>query len=149
MIFEGGCYCGNLRYRSEGEVLGRGQCHCRECQYSSGGSPNMIMAMPREGFTYTRGKPTGHTRDDLDVAVTREFCAKCGTHVLIRVPPMPSMVMLRVGTLDEPDLFGMPDMAIFLCDKRIFHVVPEGVPTFDKEDDVTRGAVERWAGGAN
>jgi hypothetical protein len=133
MIFEGGCYCGALRYRSEGEVLHTGQCHCRECQYSTGGSPNMIMAMPIEGFSYTKGKPIGHTRDDLKDGVTREFCGKCGTHIGILVPTMPTMVMLRAGTLDEPDRFGIPDIALFLCDKRIFHVVPEGIPTFDKE----------------
>ena len=91
------------------------------------------MAMPIEGFSYTKGKPIGHTRDDLKDGVTREFCGKCGTHIGILVPTMPTMVMLRAGTLDEPDRFGIPDIALFLCDKRIFHVVPEGIPTFDKE----------------
>lgn len=133
MVFEGGCYCGELRYISEGEMLHTGQCHCRECQYSTGGSPNMIMAMPIEGFSYSRGKAIGHTRDDLEDGVTREFCGKCGTHIAIHVPTMPTMVMLRAGTLDEPDLFGMPDIALFLCDKRIFHVVPDGVVSFEGE----------------
>ena len=132
MTIEGGCYCGSLRYKSEGEILHRGQCHCRECQYSSGGSPNMIMAMPAEGFAYTKGVAKGHTRADLEEGVTREFCPQCGTHTLIRVPSMPSMVMVRVGTLDDPSLFGMPDVAIFLCDEQDFHVVPEGVTRFDK-----------------
>ena len=133
MTIEGGCYCGNLRYRSEGEILHRGQCHCRECQYSSGGSPNMIMAMPADGFAYTKGVPTRHARTDLEEAVTREFCPQCGTHTLIRVPSMPSMVMIRVGTMDDQSPFGMPDVALFLCDRQTYHVVPEGVACFDKE----------------
>ena len=32
MVIEGGCYCGALRYRAEGEPVFAGQCHCRECQ---------------------------------------------------------------------------------------------------------------------
>ena len=113
MLIAGGCYCGALRFKSEGEILHKGQCHCRECQYSSGGSPNMIMAMPSAGFVYTKGEPTGHARTDLEEAVTREFCSACGTHITIRVPTMPDMIMIRIGTLDDQSVFGMPDVAIF------------------------------------
>ena len=46
MKIEGGCYCGALRYSAEGTPMFKGQCHCRECQYFSGGQPNVIVAMP-------------------------------------------------------------------------------------------------------
>ena len=133
MTFEGGCYCGEVRYESEGKVLPTGQCHCRECQYSTGGSPNMIMPVSKESFVLIKGKLLRHTREDLDDGVTREFCGQCGTHIGIVVPSMPETYMLRAGTLDDPDLFGMPEIALFLCDRRKFHVVPEGVHTFDRE----------------
>jgi hypothetical protein len=93
----------------------------------------MIMAVPADGFAYTTGLASGHARTDLEEAVTREFCPKCGTHVAIRVPSMPSMVMIRVGTMDDPSLFGMPDVALFLCDRQIYHVVPDGVACFENE----------------
>src|SRR5262245_810732 len=41
MAFEGGCYCGKIRYVAQGEPRLKAQCHCRECQYISGGGPNM------------------------------------------------------------------------------------------------------------
>jgi hypothetical protein len=93
----------------------------------------MIMPVSKEHFAYIKGMPLGHTRDDLDEGVTREFCGTCGTHIGILVPSIPTTYMLRAGTLDEPDIFGMPDIALFLCDKRKYHVVPEGVRTFDRE----------------
>ncbi len=105
MKLEGGCYCGKLRYVAEGEPTLKAQCHCRECQYISGGSPNMFMLMPSDGFRYTKGTPKQFTRTDLERAVTREFCAECGTHVLTRRPGLPP-VILKVGTLDDPGLFG-------------------------------------------
>jgi len=131
MDLTGGCYCGAVRYESKGDPIFKGQCHCRECQYISGGSPNVTMGMPDTTFEYTKGSAKGFKRADLDNAVTREFCPECGTHLLSRVPGMPA-VLLKVGTLDDPSVFGTPQMAIFLCDNQPFHLVAEGVPTFDK-----------------
>ena len=57
MQFEGGCYCGGLRYSAQGAPRLRAQCHCRECQYFSGGGPNFYMLMKPDGFLYTKGEP--------------------------------------------------------------------------------------------
>lgn len=132
MEVEGGCYCGSLRYRVKGDPLFQGQCHCRECQYISGGSPNVVMAVPETGFAYTKGTPKAFRRSDLDTPVTREFCPDCGTHVLAKSPAMAGALMLKVGTLDDPSVFAGPQMAIYLCDKQGFHQVPEGIPTFER-----------------
>ena len=43
MTFEGGCYCGQVRYVAERKPQLKAQCHCRECQYISGGAPNMFL----------------------------------------------------------------------------------------------------------
>ena len=128
---DGGCYCGALRYKVTGDALFKGQCHCRECQYISGGSPNVCLAIPHAGFEYTKGEPKQFKRSDLETPVTRDFCAECGTHICARPPSIPGVV-LKVGTLDDPAEYGTPQMAIYLCDKQPFHQVPDGVATFDK-----------------
>ncbi len=130
MEIEGGCYCGAVRYKAAGDALFKGQCHCRECQYISGGAPNVVMGMPVAGFEYTKGAPKGFKRSDLDKPVTREFCPECGTHLVSRPVGLPA-ALIKVGTLDDPSVFGGPDMAIYLCDKQSFHQVPEGVATFE------------------
>ena len=131
MKVEGGCYCGAVRYEAEGEPVFRGQCHCRECQYISGGSANVTMGMPEGGFRYTKGKPSEFKRDDLENPVARDFCSNCGTQLASRPPGMPA-VLLKVGTLDDPSVFGGPQMAIYLCDKQSFHHIPEGIATFER-----------------
>jgi hypothetical protein len=131
MKLEGGCYCGALRYAAEGKAIMKAQCHCRECQYISGGAPNMFMLMPPEGFSYTKGVPKQFSRSDLDSAVTREFCAECGTHILTRRPGLDAII-LKVGTLDDPAAFGGPKMAIYTIDKQPFHLIAEGLPAFER-----------------
>jgi hypothetical protein len=61
----------------------KAQCHCRECQYITGGSPNMFLLMPPKGFSYAKGTPKQFARSDLERALTREFCAECGTRSTI------------------------------------------------------------------
>jgi len=131
MRLEGGCFCGNLRYVADGDPILKAQCHCRECQYFSGGAPNMFMIVPPTGFGYSKGAPKTFTRSDLANAVTREFCADCGTHIATRRPDMP-FVILKVGTLDDPKEFGGPKMAIYTIDKQPFHLIAEGLPTFER-----------------
>ena len=131
MKLEGGCYCGSIRYVAEGEPMMKAQCHCRECQYISGGSPNMFMLMPLDGFSFTKGTPRKFTRSDLKRAVTREFCGECGTHLLTRRPGLAAAIV-KVGTLDDPAVFGSPQMAIYTGDKQPFHAIPEGTPSFER-----------------
>ncbi len=132
MSREGGCYCGNVRYQSDGEPMMKAQCHCRECQYITGGSANVFMVVPAAGFSYTKGTPKGFARSDLDNPVTREFCPDCGTHMLTRSPNLPDGVVLKVGSMDEPAEFGGPDIAIYTCDMQSFHQIAEGLPAFER-----------------
>lgn len=132
MEIQGGCYCKAVRYEAAGNPIFKAQCHCRECQYLTGGSPNVFMAMPADGFRYVQGEPKGFTRSDIANPVTREFCPDCGTHIVTRSPQMAQAVILKVGSMDDPSQFGQPQMAIFCCDKQAFHALPEGLPTFDR-----------------
>jgi len=131
MARSGGCYCGEIRYESDGDPIMQAQCHCRECQYITGGSANVFMAVPESGLRFTQGSPKGYSRADLETPVTREFCPNCGTHLLTRSPAMPQAVILKVGSLDDPSEFS-PQIAIFTCDQLPFQTIPEGVPSFER-----------------
>ena len=130
MKLEGGCYCGTVRYVAEGEPMMKAQCHCRECEYITGGGPNIFVAMPVDGFKYTARAPKQFTGSDLERAVTREFCAECGTHVVTR--PGFTRGGGESRTLDDPGLFGTPQMAIYTIDRQAYHHIPEGLPSFER-----------------
>ncbi len=127
----GRCYCGEITYEITGTPQWQAQCHCRECQYISGGGPNYFMLFAADDFHYTKGAPSQFTRSDLKVARTRDFCPTCGTHLVTRLPDRPALVV-KVGTLDDPADYDGPQMAIFCCDKQPFHVIAPGLPTADK-----------------
>jgi len=131
MSLEGGCYCGEVRYQAEGDPILKAQCHCRACQHITGGAPNYFMLMPPAGFRWTKGEPKTFTRPDRDNAVTRAFCQTCGTHLTTRRPGLDAVV-LKIGTLDDPAQYGGPMIAIFTEEEQSFHLVPDGVPKFDK-----------------
>lgn len=130
MKLDGGCYCGALRYSFEGDAIYQGQCHCRECQYITGGHPNAVFGLPAAAFQYTKGEPQKFTRADLPAPVTREFCGTCGTHICGR-PQQAPIVNLKVGTLDDPSIFGTVQFAIYVKDKQPFHHLPDGAMSFE------------------
>ena len=91
------------------------------------------FAPPVAGFAYTKGKPKSFSRPDAPVLpAAREFCPDCGVHLVTRAEPLPELVFLKVGTLDDPMAFGAPDVAIFTVDKQPFHHLPDGIQAFDK-----------------
>ncbi len=130
MKLEGGCYCGQIRYNFEGEPQGSVQCHCRECQYITGGNPNLVMILPKSEFAFTQGEPKSFTRSDIDNAVTRHFCPNCGTAIGTSSKSLPDAIIIKVGTLDDASFY-KPNMAIFTKDAQSFHHIPDDIPSFE------------------
>ena len=89
----------------------------------------MFMLMPAKGFAYTKGAPKTYTRPDKADAITREFCADCGAHMVSWRPGLPPVV-LKIGTLDDPSVYGGAQQAIFTAESQPFHLIAEGVPSF-------------------
>ena len=130
MTINGGCYCGELRYAADAQFTVNVACCCRECQYISGGGPNYVTAVEENKIHYSKGEPkqiVGKGGSPI-----REFCGHCGTHLISRSDKLQGMVMLKVGSLDDPSLFDGPDMAVYHCDAQAFHLLPETAVCFDK-----------------
>ena len=126
----GGCYCGKVRFEVSGPAVMKAQCHCRPCQYITGGGPNFFMMVPETAYTFTQGTVSQFERDDIDNPRLREFCPTCGTHLTTRIRDR-GLVVVKIGTLDDPaTAFGRPKVAIHCKNLPDYHLIPEGLPAF-------------------
>lgn len=128
---EGGCYCGAVRYEVTEKPVLKAECHCRECQYFSGGGANFFMTVPSSGFAFTKGSVQDFTKTDLEQPVTRQFCPTCGTHVTTLLK-LRGLTVVKVGTLDSPETsYRGPKMAIYMKDTQPYLVVAKDLPCFE------------------
>jgi hypothetical protein len=140
MAVTGGCYCGEVRYEVDGPQEAAFQCHCRECQYLTGGNANIVVVFAKSDFRYTKGLASSFARSDLENPVTRHFCGACGTGIGSRSPSRPNSMIVKVGTLDNPGEY-QAQAAIFTCDRQAYHYIPNNIPSFDKRP-TKKGATE-------
>jgi hypothetical protein len=100
--FQGGCRCGAVRYEVSAEPFAVMVCHCRDCQYASGGSHTTAVVIPGGSFKLTKGTPKRFTvTGDTGKKVTRSFCGECGSP-LFSEPPGGAIWVVKAGSLDDP-----------------------------------------------
>ncbi|MGO4436790.1 GFA family protein [Rhizobium sp. RAF56] len=85
----GGCLCGGVRYRLEGQPLRVGLCHCADCRKSSGSSFVTFAVWPRDSFDFT---------GEITTFAGRSFCPRCGSRLFCL---REDEAEIRVGTLDD------------------------------------------------
>jgi len=56
---EGGCFCGQIRYRVTAAPRFAMACHCTDCQQMSASAFSLGLVVPREGFALAGAEPRG------------------------------------------------------------------------------------------
>lgn len=101
----GGCACGAIRYECGAEPIAMLNCHCRDCQASSG-APFASGIVVDVSDTRVTGTPaTYSTRGASGGSTTRSFCPVCGTPLFTRGDIVPHLMSIRFPTLDDPSGF--------------------------------------------
>jgi len=96
----GGCQCGEIRYRAEGDPLHHALCHCADCRASAGAPAVAWLAFPEAALSITSGKPSVYEGRD---GARRQFCPRCGTGLIYTNAEMlPGIVDIQSATLDDP-----------------------------------------------
>ena len=129
--FAGGCRCGQVRYTCTAEPMFSGHCHCRDCQYASGGAYSTIVGVPTAALDLS-GTLSGYTVDtDSGHQVTRRFCPTCGSPILSELSANRAMTVLKAASLDDPSWL-QPAMHIWTASGQPWAETSSSVPKFDK-----------------
>jgi hypothetical protein len=129
--FSGGCACGQVRYTCNSAPIATLNCHCQDCQVSSGApfASGVIVAVASPEVTGTvsvysvTGASGGRT--------TRSFCATCGTPLFTRGEKVPDFMSIRFPTLDDHSGF-MPAIDIWTSQAQPWTCLDQAVPKFEQ-----------------
>lgn len=131
---EGGCQCGAVRYRLNGEPVTLVVCHCKECQHQSGSAFGMSLNVRKADFELLRGTLSFFERSsDSGKKVGAAFCPTCGVRVYHEPERMQGAALnVRAGTLDDPS--GLtPAAHVWTSSKQPWVEIPAGVTTFERQ----------------
>ncbi|WP_377287981.1 GFA family protein [Rhizobium sp. SG2393] len=140
-LYTGGCQCGAVRYRVEGELADPHLCHCRMCQKATGNYFMPVATVAREKLELTRGNPAWFASSAV---ARRGFCAACGTPLFYDMPGE-AIIGIVLGALDAPDdvrpvrQSGMESRVIWF--NRLAALPAEDSNADSADPDARRGAI--------
>ena len=132
---EGGCLCGDIRYRTTAEPVRLTICHCSFCQKLTG-SAYLVEPIFRKRDVIFSGTPRryDHVSDGSHKRVTVNFCGRCGTSVYLDLERFPDIVGLCGGTFDDRSwLDHIPSPRhIYTRSAQAGVVLPAGIDLFEE-----------------
>lgn len=104
-IHEGGCLCRSVRYRTVGEPIIDGLCHCTFCKRRTGSAFGMYAYFGERAVEIKSGilKAYEYRSDESNRWLRTEFCPTCGTTITATAEALPGARMIAVGTFDDPN----------------------------------------------
>jgi hypothetical protein len=112
-MIEGGCNCGWIRYRCEGEPMVVAQCHCRNCQRQSGSAFSVNLLFKASAVTHEGELTVYEDKDSFSGnPVLRTFCGRCGSAIFSEPTDGKGGLIVKAGTLDDPAPFA-PTVSIW------------------------------------
>ena len=77
--FSGGCACGSIRYTGAQDPAAMINCHCTDCQLSSGAPFASGIVVMTADLQINGAPKTYEVRATSGGLATRSFCPDCGT----------------------------------------------------------------------
>jgi hypothetical protein len=128
--FEGGCACGEVRYRLTSAPMFVHCCHCLDCQRQTGGAFVINALVETDRIEIIRGAPKAvAVPTDSGGAHDIYRCPTCQVAVWSDYGGRPAIRFVRVGTLDDPTALP-PDVHIFTRSKQPWVGLPATTPAF-------------------
>jgi hypothetical protein len=125
-IREGGCLCGAVRFRTDGEPLNVRICHCRTCQKAMG-SPFYARALFDQKAVTVDGETAHYATSQ---ALHREFCTACGTRLFTR-RTNGTAVGVALACFDDRNAF-VPTEHMWVSEKMNWVRLDDGLPQYQE-----------------
>jgi len=122
--YDGGCLCGQVRWRAAAEPINVRLCHCRNCQRATGGA--FFARALFHAADVTRSGDT--TRWASSARLHRLSCARCGTPVFAEPQDGPWLAV-ALATLDDPVALS-PGSHIWVSRKLPWTPIDDGLPQY-------------------
>ena len=98
--YPGSCFCGAVQFTVTGEPASMGYCHCDSCRHWSASPVNAFTLWKPENVRVMAGAEYVATFQKTPLS-QRQYCAKCGGHLLTNHPTL-GLVDVFAATI--PDL---------------------------------------------
>jgi len=112
-MITGGCYCGEVRFRVNGEPHTRANCHCDNCRRAAGAQAVAWITVKKTDFQFEVDEPRKYK---TDTGAFRTFCPSCRTSLTYEIDARPDDIDITTGSLDNPEDFG-PTKDVFADEK--------------------------------
>jgi hypothetical protein len=100
---DGGCLCGNVRYRAVGQPKIAGVCHCRYCQLRAGSAFGVLVYFEAADISILSGELGRYAfKTESNNAWENEFCTNCATTLLMRLEVFPGWLGIA-GDINAAD----------------------------------------------
>ncbi|KQT36848.1 GFA family protein [Methylophilus sp. Leaf414] len=127
---QGGCLCEAVRYEIAGTIEKVVYCHCQRCRKASGSAFAAVAPVLQTNFVITRGQQ--HLKNyRTEAGVNRTFCGLCGSPIIAYRENDPTVVRVRIGSLDTP-LEEKVSAHIFVASKAEWHDIHDDAPQYDE-----------------
>ena len=105
MKIDGGCHCGQIKFRAEVDTDHILICHCTDCQTLSGSAYRTVAPAKEGTFEITSGKLKMYEKTAEDGSIRiQTFCPDCGTPIYSSPPQgTPGFFGIRVGAIKQRD----------------------------------------------
>jgi hypothetical protein len=104
--FRGGCACGSLSYECEMAPVAMFNCHCRDCQFASGGTFVSVALVQEASLRLLKGSPKYHrVIGESGRWTDRGFCVDCGTPLFAKGEVAPGYISIKPGSFEDPSWF--------------------------------------------
>ena len=128
---DGGCACGEVRYRLNDRPMFVHCCHCRDCQRQTGSAFVLNAIIETDRLEIVCGEP-GPAAVPTSSGRPHDIyrCRTCRTALWSDYGRRPNLRFVRIGTLDDASALP-PDVHIFTRSKLPWVVLPPSVPAFE------------------